>query len=298
MKKWNLILVSILMMSLMGLAGCGGGGTDNPAITPQAVTTVPAAPIATAVGGINNATVSWPAVAGATSYDIYWSTTSGTGTGGTKIPGATSPYVHTGLTEGIPYYYVVTSTNVTGTSAPSAQVTATPTLTPPPAAPSAPTAVTAVVGATTVSNTNQITVTWAASAGATSYNIYWSTTSGTGTSGTKITAFAASPYTQVSLPMTPTSYYYVVTAVNTNGESIASVQASVATLDGALLYVTNGTLGTNCGSCHASLLSSAKSGVNGTLGQINTGIANNADGMGQFSAFTQAQRQAIANALF
>jgi mono/diheme cytochrome c family protein len=98
--------------------------------------------------------------------------------------------------------------------------------------------------------------------------------------------------------MTPTSYYYVVTAVNTNGESIASGQASVATLDGAALYVTNGTLGTNCGSCHASLGSSAKSGVNGTLGRINTGIANNSDGMGQFSAFTQAQRQAIANALF
>jgi mono/diheme cytochrome c family protein len=98
--------------------------------------------------------------------------------------------------------------------------------------------------------------------------------------------------------MTPTSYYYVVTAVNTNGESSASAQASVATLDGAALYVTNGTLGTNCGSCHASLGSSAKGGIYGALEKINTGIANNAGGMGEFSAFTQAQRQAIANALF
>ena len=63
------------------------------------------------------ATISWNAVSGATSYNIYWSTTSGvTKTNGTKITGATSLYTHTGLTNGTTYYYVVTAVNSNGES--------------------------------------------------------------------------------------------------------------------------------------------------------------------------------------
>jgi len=72
--------------------------------------------------------ISWSSVSGATSYNIYWSTTSGvTKTTGTKITGGTSPYTHTGLTNGTTYYYVVTAVNSYGESSESSQVTGTPT---------------------------------------------------------------------------------------------------------------------------------------------------------------------------
>jgi len=74
--------------------------------------------------------ISWSSVSGATSYNIYWSTTSGvTKTTGTKITGGTSPYAHTGLTNGTTYYYVVTAVNSYGESSESSQVSATPSTT-------------------------------------------------------------------------------------------------------------------------------------------------------------------------
>jgi hypothetical protein len=88
---------------------------------------VPAAPTGvTATGGVNQVSVSWTAVSGATSYNLYWSKKSGVTTAtGTKITGATSPYVQTGLTDSTAYYYIVTAVNSSGESASSAQVTAT-----------------------------------------------------------------------------------------------------------------------------------------------------------------------------
>ncbi|MBI5192800.1 MAG: hypothetical protein HZA08_05095 [Nitrospirae bacterium] len=89
---------------------------------------VPAAPAnIAATAGDGKATISWDAVSGATSYNIYWSTTSGvTKTTGTKISGVTTPYSHTGRTNGITYYYVVTAVNGYGESSESVQVSAKP----------------------------------------------------------------------------------------------------------------------------------------------------------------------------
>ncbi|HEX9078997.1 MAG TPA: fibronectin type III domain-containing protein [Desulfuromonadaceae bacterium] len=196
--------------------------------TTTAASPVPTAPSApagvTAVGGTNQVTISWPAVSGATSYNIYYSTTSGvTVATGTKIAGATSPAVQTGLSAGATYYYIVTAVNSVGESAASVQVAAT-TLTPAPTptAPAAPTGVAATGGA------DQVTLSWTAVSGATSYNVYWSTAPGvTTTTGTKI-AGATSPYVQTGLSA-GTAYYYVVTAVNSVGESVASAQATATT---------------------------------------------------------------------
>ena len=97
--------------------------------------------------------------------------------------------------------------------------TVTVTVTPTGSAPSAPTGVTATAG------NGQVSISWSPVSGATSYNIYWSTATGvTKTTGTKITG-ATSSYTHTGLT-NGTTYYYVVTAVNSNGESSESSQVS------------------------------------------------------------------------
>jgi fibronectin type 3 domain-containing protein len=96
-----------------------------------------------------------------------------------------------------------------------------------PTAPSAPTGVSATAG------NGQATISWSAVSGATSYNIYWSKTSGvTKANGTKITG-ATSPYTHTSLTNGST-YYYIVTAVNSSGESVESAQVSATPTGGGV----------------------------------------------------------------
>jgi predicted phage tail protein len=191
-----------------------------------------------ATGGANKTTISWTAVSGATSYNIYWSNTAGVTTAtGTRIAGASSPYVHTSLSAGATYYYVVTALNSVGESGASTQASAT-TSPPPPAVPAAPTGVTATGGV------NQVSVSWAAVSGATSYNLYWSRKSGVTTAtGTKITG-ATSPYVQTGLTDS-TAYYYIVTAVNSSGESASSAQVTATTNAAAPSLV--------CSNCHISI---------------------------------------------
>ncbi len=114
------------------LAGCngdsssGGGGSS-----------IPSAPTGvSASAGNAQVTVSWNSVSDATSYNIYWSTSSGvTKTSGTKIPVSSSPYTHSGLSNGTTYYYVVTAQNSAGESTESSQVSAMPTNPSPPPPP-------------------------------------------------------------------------------------------------------------------------------------------------------------------
>jgi len=105
--------------------GGGGGGDGGPA--PPGQTGIPQNVTATA--GDRLVTVTWSPVSGATSYNLYWSTTSSvTKITGTKIEGVSSPYGHdSGLTNGTTYYYVVTAVGPDGESAESSEVSATPT---------------------------------------------------------------------------------------------------------------------------------------------------------------------------
>ena len=191
--------------------------------------TMPAAPATvSAVGGAEQATISWPAVPGADFYNVYWSTSAGvTKASGTLVSGVTSSYIKTGLSAGTTYHFIVTAANTVGESDASNEAVAT-TNAPPLAVPAVPTGVTAVGGA------KQVSLTWSAVSGATSYNVYWATTSGVTTSGTKITC-ATNSYLQTGLA-TSTAYYYIVSAVNASGQGVASAQIT-ATTDAPLLAV-------------------------------------------------------------
>ena len=174
---------------------------------PPAPTGVSAAP------GDSRVTVSWNAVSGASSYNVKRSTT----TGGpyTTVGSVTaSPFTNTGLTNGTTYFYVVSAVNSAGEGPNSAEVSATPQ----PSVPPAPTNLSATGG------NAQVALTWTAAAGAASYNLKRSTING-------------GPYTTIAGGITTTSatdtavsngltYYYVVSGVNAAGEGPNSTQAS------------------------------------------------------------------------
>ncbi len=81
----------------------------------------------TALAGGDSVTLSWTSAAGATKYNIYWSTTFGVTTASANsITGVISGYIHTGRSSGTTYYYVVTAANSSGETPASSQVSATP----------------------------------------------------------------------------------------------------------------------------------------------------------------------------
>ncbi|MGD0623857.1 MAG: fibronectin type III domain-containing protein [Thermodesulfobacteriota bacterium] len=210
LKGWLPAIAFVLLM--FALAGCGGGGGGES----SGSSGLPPAPPSgvTVTAGTAQAIVSWPAVAGATSYNIYYSTTAGqeTTSNGTKVANATSPKVINGLTNGTTYYFIVTAVDASGESSASSEVSATPLASP--------------SGIQVTAGDGQVTVGWTAAAGATSYNIYYSTAAGqeTTASGVKFPN-ATSP--QVITGLTNgTRYYFVVTAVNASGESTTSSEVS------------------------------------------------------------------------
>lgn len=178
---------------------------------------VPAQPTGIAVsGGNGSATVSWNAVSGATSYNVYYGTSAGvTPANGNKLAAAASPQAITGLTNGTSYYFVVTAVNASGEGAVSDEKSAVPV----PPAPGKPTGIAAAAG------DSSVTVSWTAVSGATSYNIYYGTSAGVTTSnGSKLTG-ATSPQAVTGLT-NGTTYYFVVSAVNAGGEGVLSSEKS------------------------------------------------------------------------
>ena len=213
LNSFKLVMLGTVAAIALASCGGGGGGSGGGAAAPNA----PAA--LTANAGNGQVTMNWTPVAGATSYNVYQGTASGiTKATGTKVGSniIAGPFTVTGLTNGTPYFCVVTAVNATGESGLSVEKSATPSATPPPAAP---------VNVRETAGVGKATISWDASVGAASYNIYYSTTSGvTKTSGTKLTG-AASPQDVTNLT-NGTTYFFVVTAVNANGESVTSFEVS------------------------------------------------------------------------
>jgi fibronectin type 3 domain-containing protein len=213
--SWRAFGLWMAGLAIALLAGCGSG--ENASSSPAVA--VPAAPSGLAVAaGDNEITISWGAVAGATSYNIYRSTTAGVK--GAKVGASTSTsYVDATAQNGSAYYYVVTAENAAGEGSPSAQSAAV-TPSAPVAVPAAPTGLQATPGDA------QVTLSWAAVAGAKSYNVFRSTIAGS--QGSKIGSTSTTQYTDSSA-VNGTTYFYQVSAVNAVGEGAASAQSAGVT---------------------------------------------------------------------
>jgi fibronectin type 3 domain-containing protein/mono/diheme cytochrome c family protein len=174
----------------------------------------PGAPTNLAVtGGFAQATLTWTGSAGATSYKVKRSVTSGSNYSVVGNATGTS-YVDNGVANGQTYYYVVVASNAAGDSANSNQVSVTPNCT----LAGVPTGLTATAG------TGSVTVGWGAVSAANSYNVKRSTTSGSGY-GTIASGVTTTQYVDTSVAV-GTTYYYVVSSNNACGESANSAQAS------------------------------------------------------------------------
>ena len=159
--------------------------------------------------------VTWNAVAGATSYEVARGTVSGGPYPAVHVE-TTNAYANNDRIPGTTYFYVVRAIGPAGTSANSAQVSATT-----PALAAAP----ANVMAAPVSST-RVQVSWDTVAGATGYEVYHSTLSG-GPYQKKATVGANSFLHTTAVPGTVN--YYVVRTLTATSLSADSAQASATT---------------------------------------------------------------------
>jgi hypothetical protein len=204
------------------------------AAVPSAPTGLVATASSSSVIGLTWTAVTPPANCTISGYNVYRSTTSGftPGAGNLVVSGLTSPsYSNTGLAASTTYYFIVEALDSYGTSAASAQASATtqaaPTCT---AVPSAPTGLVATASSSSVIGLTWTAVTPPANCTISSYSVYRSTTSGfTPGSGNLVVSGLTSPsYSNTGLAAS-TTYYFIVEALDLYGTSAASAQATATT---------------------------------------------------------------------
>lgn len=167
----------------------------------------------TPAAGNASITLSWTPTAGATSYNVYQSTTAGgEGTTPVKTGITTGSTVIGGLASGQKYFFKVTAVYNGVESGASAEVSAT-------VLPATPTGLTATTGAASM------TLQWNAAAGATSYSIYEGSSAGKEAATPLVAGVTATTYTVSSLAAGH-SYFFDIVAVNAGGDSAPSNEAT------------------------------------------------------------------------
>jgi fibronectin type 3 domain-containing protein len=163
--------------------------------------------------------LAWNAGSGATSYSVYRGTKSD---GEVVTPIATvtgTSFTDTGLTNGKAYFYHVQAFNSVGGSALTNEISATPV-----AGGGGGTAPAAPAGLNAAPGNGSVGLSWAASAGATSYSVYRGTASG-GQGTTPVGTVTGTSFTDSGLT-NGTRYYYKVRAANAAGTSGLSAEVS------------------------------------------------------------------------
>ena len=166
-------------------------------------------PVVSAVAGNGKVTLSWTPVPDAPGYNIYRSTT-GAFLGSPIASTSETTFKNGGLANDTTYFYTVAARNIGGEGTRAAAVTAIPVA--PPAAPQNPAA---------IPGTNNMTLSWAPSEGATTYTIYRSTLANRRGSLPVATAVGGSRFIDTTV-VDGETYFYRISASNDGGESARS----------------------------------------------------------------------------
>ena len=119
----------ILLLSLLSFTviSCGEKEESSSSSSSSGTTTLSAPSGVSAKLGYYQVAVDWTAVSGASSYTVYWGSSTGITSSSTAITGITDDnYTHTGLDNGTTYYYKVATVNSAGTGSLSDEYSATP----------------------------------------------------------------------------------------------------------------------------------------------------------------------------
>lgn len=106
--RWSAVVPLAIGDNPIEVRAVRDGGSSQDAVT---VSRLPAAAQdLAAVAGYGQVTLSWNPVSDATSYNLYFADVRGvTPATGTKLTGVSSPFVHAGLSNGVTYYYTLTT---------------------------------------------------------------------------------------------------------------------------------------------------------------------------------------------
>jgi fibronectin type 3 domain-containing protein len=174
-----------------------------------------------------------PANCTISSYSVYGSTTNGFTPSSSNLIATVNgtTYSSTGLAASTTYYYKVEANDASGASAASTQASAETSAASCSAVPSAPTGLTATASSSSAIGLVWNAVTPPANCSISSYSVYGSKTSGFTPSSSTLLASGVTGTTYSNTGLTAsTTYYYVVEAVDADGNSVASAQQSATTL--------------------------------------------------------------------
>ena len=195
-------------------SGTSGFSSSNTGYRSLSVPTGVSATDGTLTTGVN---VIWSSVSGASYYRVYRAATSGGSKTALGSWQTALSYLDTSAVAGTPYYYFVMAAIDASGTRPSTYSSYNAGYRATVAIPAAPTNVSAADGTSTAN----VTVTWTASSGATSYSV-WRGTSSSSSSATSLSSSVAATSYADTTAIPGTTYYYWAKASNSAGTSAYS----------------------------------------------------------------------------
>ena len=197
-----LILFALLVITT-GITGCGPSAPSAPTNLSGTVST-------------SQVILNWSPVSDATSYNVYRGTVTGVLATKTKLVSnlSATTYTDTTIVSNTPYFYQVTAVNADGESGGSLEFS------------TAPQSLSSPANLTLTNATQGITLSWSAVQGSTGYRVYRGSASGT-LNKTRIADNVSVTTFQDTTAVTGITYFYQVTSLNSNAESLASGEVSV-----------------------------------------------------------------------
>ncbi|MGA1598951.1 MAG: LamG-like jellyroll fold domain-containing protein [bacterium] len=205
-------------VSACNSTGCSLLSNEDNATTRTDAGSAPGQGNLTASGGAQQVVLDWDDISGSDNYTLFRTTSPGVlDNNSVLISGIpTSDWVDTPLDNGTTYYYRVAGVNEVGTGGLSNEANAT---------------TYALPGTTTLTARaayQAIVLTWDNASDATSYKIYYDTSSGVSTASSSFTSLTGNTYLHGGLADGAT-YYYKIVGVNALGEGPLSNEANATT---------------------------------------------------------------------